>query len=770
MEHLFFSPTEQAMAIESNAAFLAEVHDRDWSASLASNQDLMPHIAPTTPWLGFDHQRERDKEWIPIQRDLNQYPVVRGWTILQAWDRGDLRKAHPSLRDPTLSPCDVGERVASMIQSWLYFGLIEAIVGDWVDVSYLARPDSSGRMLLYSRNLVYLMYAWLRRLQELTAESRAIALHNAHANLMTVATCIQKLLAWSDPGTAEEQWTRSNFPGYIERIYEVTPAVIRLTDAIGATRDRIAGESGIRVFAIAGLAEAYLDRNARLRARGWCPFLIACCLHDMNDSVIDWLDAAQRANPTGRHDECTHAACTANNVDVARYQMQHCTADCTCHPIRPNVDDVIRAIENDTIPTVRLTKTASGIKLQTEATCRADDEFVVFSHVWADGLGSTAEKGIYECQALRLAEIAEEAKPGCPWWIDSLMVPERSPYRYMAIRKLRDVYTNATKVVVIDKSLSQVRNDDTAEIVLWSIVSSSWAQRLWTFQESFLPTYIDILFKDGLRSFEPAALPRSLLPPVIQVVWRILYDRVGALRPNRAQQLTRRTNLGEILAAMNWRTTSRRSDETLAAAALLDFDPWSLPEDEQDSEGRMERLLLLVSDLPDDIIFFTCPKLRRKPFRWAPATLMARSPTMVDISHDHQRAKCTAEGLLTRQRFLEFADSQMGQDGLQYWFRDPETLEIYGVYWDPETKNNPGMFNAVVVRPIEDDQYVQPEMNQVVEGVALFLGAEGGDLGEDVSQAAYIGRVTIFQGDENDVPEGTAFIMTSWKTEMLCIT
>lgn len=642
MEHLFFHPSEERMRIESHSAVLSDFYERDW-VKLATHTDLVPHVTPTTRWLGFKHQMHRDEEWIPLQRDLNLYPVVRGWSIFQAWDRGDLRKSHPSLEDESLSPTIVGECFSAMIQSWLYFGLLEAVTGKWLDVSYLVRPDETGRIVLYSRNLCFALYAWTRRLQELDAEPRAAELKIAYNALMTTATCIQQLLLWSDPTTEPGQWTKANFPGYIERIYEIAPAIVRLTDVIGATRDRLAGEADIRVIGISGLPASQEKRNARLRGRGWCPYLLACCSRDMYESVVDWLDASGKVNPLGRHEGCSEEACIGNNIDISRYKMQHCTRDCRCASVRPLIKDVTSAIERDLIPVIRLVTGLRGVELKVDD-CSPDDgvEYIVFSHVWADGLGSTTEKGIYECQALRLAAIAEKVKPGRAWWIDSLCVPYASPYRYLAIRQLRKVYSRATRAVVIDKSMTQCQSGDAAENILWSIVSSSWMQRLWTYQEAFLPEHMDILFDDSLFTLEPSELPRSALPPVIQVVWTNLFDHVASVRPNLTQRIMgRKTNLGEVLTAINWRTTSRRSGETLAAAALLSIDPWSLPENDETPELRMEKLLLLVHNMPDDIIFFTGPKMRRQPFRWAPSTLMARSYTSVDSSNDHQRAICT---------------------------------------------------------------------------------------------------------------------------------
>jgi hypothetical protein len=186
----------------------------------------------------------------------------------------------------------------------------------------------------------------------------------------------------------------------------------------------------------------------------------------------------------------------------------------------------------------------------------------------------------------------------------------------------------------------------------------------------------------------------------------------------------------------------------------------------------MEKLLLLVRHVPDDILFFTCPRLRRKPFRWAPSTLMTRSPTMVDTSDNHQRAECTPDGLITRQRYLELSGEQQGQDGLECWCLEPETKTIYSIYWDAEAYNNPGKFSAVIVRPVEDDQYLQPEPNQVVDGVAVLFesGIEIESRTEGTPKASFAGMVTMIQRVKNEVPEGIMTVQATWKTETVCIT
>jgi hypothetical protein len=59
----------------------------------------------------------------------------------------------------------------------------------------------------------------------------------------------------------------------------------------------------------------------------------------------------------------------------------------------------------------------------------------------------------------------------------------------------------------------------------------------------------------------------------------------------------------------------------------------------------MKTLLLTVRYMPQDIIFFDVPELSTAPYRWAPATLMARSNALVDPNPDQQHAEYTAQGL-----------------------------------------------------------------------------------------------------------------------------
>jgi hypothetical protein len=114
MEHLFFYESDERVLLEVSNAQFGDILERDWAA-LARNTEVMPHVRPTTEWLGFEHNRGRDQKLLPVQYDLNRYPEIRGWYMQQVWDNADFRQAHLSLQNLSLTPVIVGRRVASML-------------------------------------------------------------------------------------------------------------------------------------------------------------------------------------------------------------------------------------------------------------------------------------------------------------------------------------------------------------------------------------------------------------------------------------------------------------------------------------------------------------------------------------------------------------------------------------------------------------------------------------------------------------------------------
>ena len=67
----------------------------------------------------------------------------------------------------------------------------------------------------------------------------------------------------------------------------LTPAIIRLTDAVSVASERTIPDRDTRMMAFDAPREVLDIRNPRLQRRGWCPFLLKYC--EANSHMGRWL-------------------------------------------------------------------------------------------------------------------------------------------------------------------------------------------------------------------------------------------------------------------------------------------------------------------------------------------------------------------------------------------------------------------------------------------------------------------------------------------------
>ena len=115
-----------------------------------------------------------------------------------------------------------------------------------------------------------------------------------------------------------------------------------------------------------------------------------------------------------------------------------------------------------------------------------------------------------------------------------------------------------------------------------------------------------------------------------------------------------------VYRSVQWRTTSRASDECLALARVLNiYDPRLL---DRSKNGQMEILLRNLPEIPAGLMFMPGARLEHSPFRWAPSTWMIgnepRDPDPLTVSKASQlptgysitfaQSTLTDRGLLVR--------------------------------------------------------------------------------------------------------------------------
>ena len=474
MEHFYLKIDSQTLAEKTASVCNAEVLEDD-TESMNGKGRSVPLVEPTTPWLGYDHDNSNKQDY-PVQLKFDEYPRVRGWTMDQMWSTGILNQAHSSLSSDHLDPKPVSRQVVAMLQSWLFFGLLESILGKRIRTSYFLCDDETGTTYIHSENLVFALLGWQIQTWKRSDSEIDVVLNRAYENLRSASGIIQQLFFWTDSGTEPGDRTREKFPDFAELVVRIVPSIIRLMDVVGTAKDQIHAFSGDRIISYDGLLDCKREREHRLVTRGWCPFLIRYCETSMYYSVLDWLDGSKNVSTASGHENCTSVECKRNNIDITTYQTLHWTESCRCQFVKPDLKSVLEIIDRDEIPVVEVMDSEPlRLKVKAQPPNEAGN-YLAVSHVWVDGLGSTTEIGMPECQVRRLGKLARIASESseCVLWMDSLCIPAAETQRKKSIRRLRDVYRNAEKVLVIDKTIRECPNDTDVETLLWSIISSPW--------------------------------------------------------------------------------------------------------------------------------------------------------------------------------------------------------------------------------------------------------------------------------------------------------
>lgn len=373
------------------------------------------------------------------------------------------------------------------------------------------------------------------------------------------------------------------------------------------------------------------------RRNGWCPFTLGFL---MDEGTISGVDYALRQKSTApeNHETCSFSVCNANKVDPENYTAKHVDGCLGCVLVRPPCEGVKDMILNDQIPVLAMEQSCLNFSSCLSLWSADDKSYVAFSHVWADGLGSVAEKGLPQCQVSRLAALAAELVPGGYFWIDSLCVPEDRAPRKKAIQMMGMTYMKAAKVLVLDASIQKCSSEEPQEQKLLYVLASGWMRRLWTLQEGILATELVVRFAGS-------SIPvHDLIPRMADLHKNPLLTSLasGIYRLSKKGD-NQKFTLGDVSRAVRWRTTTRMADETLAIASLLDVDTTVLL-DTPPAE-RIKELLLMVKYVPPNILFLSGEKSTTLGFRWAPQTLMSNFGGL-NLSVAGNQAEVSPKGLI----------------------------------------------------------------------------------------------------------------------------
>ncbi|EMD32910.1 hypothetical protein CERSUDRAFT_68326 [Gelatoporia subvermispora B] len=538
---------------------------------------------------------------------------------------------------------------AALQQSQYTFSLLETVLDKPISERYLLRRSLDGTKCISMQAVPYLLrecQSHVRNLWETNPDAyKQWSQRARHALEMT-----RQFISWE---SMEPDRTFSKVELDSQGVSCILFMISALTEALWNFLDgelQAAGVSDdLTVLGLPGDINASCHRE--MVENGWCPFATSQ-LHGYSTCALGFASTCEPFVRKGvghrSHDQCTRDICVSNNIDPAVYTNLHVTEGCTCSFVVPPIERIKDALLRREIPIIRIhavnTPDDADVKISCK-TASSDTPYVAISHVWADGLGSTTERGLPMCQLRRLAEFAHSLVDGGFLWLDALCVPEEKELRKFAIGLMGQTYRQATKVFVIDSGIRSCSVNAPTEEKLLRVVTSGWMQRLWTLQEAVLASELIFQLADGLLTL--GNLLKSGMdwtqPVAIQLC--CAFGDVCMLMSTLSRPPSSLRLLG-VVNALRGRSTSKLSDETLAISSLLGVDAYALANQDSLTE-RMKALLLQVKEIPSGLPFLVDgPRLTDRGFRWAPATFL-RSGDASRIVGDGS-ALCTPNGLLAR--------------------------------------------------------------------------------------------------------------------------
>ncbi|KIW67605.1 hypothetical protein PV04_06843 [Phialophora macrospora] len=690
-----------------------------------------PPADPQILWLGHDHVQSSylhspDFEPLPMTLMFRDF-YGTDWDTENTLSRHDIHRSHPSLK--VLNVSDAAAATAAYIQSWLYFGLLEAICGRAISVSYLTRSGHGGQDWMYSRNLGILLATWRRGLDAAEPGAQEATLHEARDCAALASTILHHIL---------KELERSGFSELRTSMLRVEPCLSALHEAVVAFVER---ELRMEVRSFGGIDPESPDvprpYSESLVAKGWCRFVVASAEIAMSPSLLRSVAAADFKESTKGHENCTAEQCRRNHVELSTYKPMHTVPGCRCAFVRPSIKSVKDILNAGKIPVVQVSRDSDTLTLGAVDIDDADADYIAFSHVWADGLGSSTEAGLPRCQILRLDQLASRQLSFGRWfWIDGLLVPYKEPYRGKAIQMMKATYQNATGVIVLDSSLRSLSISASTLELGWAVFASGWFGRLWTYQEGFLPPWVDLELHDGLLDlyaliqrlyksyFDHSAspFPNVFIRDLLAVLQKARpLDRTARARLDSRPKVRR---IVDIFNAFTRRRTSRPDDQLLIMGLLLDIDVRELMKKE--GADRWVHFYLSLGEIPWTVVFDRRPKMANYPFRWAPDSWISAGRD-VWLHYDDALGTISDRGLKVKLSvlFLE----QAHHTDMSALFLEVGELQYELSRTNPSPPPRMDKFNMVIVRYFRHES--PPESleknSRMLLDVGLGLSEDSGD-------------------------------------------
>lgn len=553
-------------------------------------------------------------------QSMLQFPARMGWTIneLEEFDKEKIISSRQHTR----------LQAASLIQAWLYFGLIHIVTRLPVITSEYVRLNKNGMLVISTSRLPEHLIRWQQSIKASSEQENSDYITGTDIILARLKHFFITLV------------------GHDDRLLPPTVSfsmVILLKTLILAK---------IRMFPNSqSLQESlYGNYNNVIRAKmvslGWCEAEVNYMGQIFSSITQLYISSLGQRLSFRDHSSCKAWQCMIAQVDNKKYIPRHTSTNCSCELLYVDESKVTQSVQEDHIPLVSLDGDSklqiTTIPLNAQG---GNEAYIALSHIWADGLGNPNGNAIHLCQAKFLQESVNEvaarklhnqssATGRTSFWMDTLCVPATDgEFKTKAIASMERVYKKAMAVLVLDRDLVNIAGVSALERAI-RITVSPWWTRLWTIQEGAFAKELYFQFKDG------AVLPSDLHHPDREESYEnmgLKLDIADLVVRDALSEFFQLSSLSEkikadrgrhLLRNIGWRFSSRNSDEVICLAILRGLDvPKIAKYSDKDLDGRMREFIVQQKYFPSSVIFGndSNSRLKEPGFRWAPRTYLGRT-------------------------------------------------------------------------------------------------------------------------------------------------
>jgi hypothetical protein len=369
-----------------------------------------------------------------------------------------------------------------------------------------------------------------------------------------------------------------------------------------------------------------------LRDLGCCPNQIRMFESTVSAATMYYAYRADLLQDGRNHEKCNTDGCVAYQIDPRTYKTLHKSRTCTCEHVEPPINKIKSILAKGGFPLISFASPITSCDdLNIDVIeASSDVPFVAISHVWSDGLGNPSSNSLPKCQLRYLRArvtdgLWEQGAKGASrvhLWIDTLCIPLEEPLRGRAVESIKKTFECATEVLVLDSKLKNLSRSTPYTENLMRVSCTGWLRRLWTFLEGVLAKKLMFQFVDG--AVEVRVWMYECYKDLSTNLWNLVPVDASQfywlLRSLNRHDTSKR--FARIWNALQWRSTSRASDESICVASLFGLD---LPEIVRAPvEQRMKRLLEMQEWFPPGIVFMDGERMQEDGLGWAPKSFMAR--------------------------------------------------------------------------------------------------------------------------------------------------